>query len=301
MSRRGIATTLACFAVAGCGDPEARDAAAPARTPEPTALAIRSAQVKRSDGGRLITALRGTSTPGATITVYGRSTTTGPAGTWAIRTSYDRSREAITVGAVAEGRSPTSSSVTQPKRPKLRVSSSTGRTTTTDLTTLKGRVAVSRGALGAVRVTVNGQPAVVVGSRWSMPVTVARGTRSFKIRASRSGADGGTLTLTKTRKLSVAENAARAAQREAERQARIAEREARKAARRAARQAKLAAENAASECDPNYEGACLDPNVGDYDCAGGSGDGPEYVDGPVTVVGSDPFDLDRDSDGVGCE
>jgi hypothetical protein len=31
---------------------------------------------------------------------------------------------------------------------------------------------------------------------------------------------------------------------------------------------------AESECDPNYEGACLDPNASDYDCAGGSGDGP---------------------------
>lgn len=39
----------------------------------------------------------------------------------------------------------------------------------------------------------------------------------------------------------------------------------------------------------------------DVDCAGGSGDGPRYVDGPVTVDDSDPFDLDRDGDGVGCE
>src|SRR5688572_16593713 len=27
-------------------------------------------------------------------------------------------------------------------------------------------------------------------------------------------------------------------------------------------------------CDPNYAGACLRPDVSDYDCAGGSGDGP---------------------------
>ena len=52
-------------------------------------------------------------------------------------------------------------------------------------------------------------------------------------------------------------------------------------------------------CDPNYEGACLDPSAYDYDCAGGSGDGPEYT-GPVEVVGSDPYDLDRDGDGVAC-
>ncbi len=53
-------------------------------------------------------------------------------------------------------------------------------------------------------------------------------------------------------------------------------------------------------CDPNYSGACLDPNSADYDCAGGSGDGPDYT-GRVEVVGDDHFDLDRDGDGVACE
>ncbi len=55
-----------------------------------------------------------------------------------------------------------------------------------------------------------------------------------------------------------------------------------------------------SDCDPNYEGQCLDPNSPDYDCEGGSGDGPEYT-GPVTVVGDDHFGLDRDGDGSACE
>lgn len=59
-------------------------------------------------------------------------------------------------------------------------------------------------------------------------------------------------------------------------------------------------ESTASDCDPNYSGACLDPNASDYDCEGGSGDGPEYT-GYVQVVGSDPYDLDSDSDGTGCE
>jgi hypothetical protein len=45
---------------------------------------------------------------------------------------------------------------------------------------------------------------------------------------------------------------------------------------------------------------CLPPGP-DVDCAGGSGDGPRYVDGPVYVTGSDPYDLDRDRDGVACE
>lgn len=53
-------------------------------------------------------------------------------------------------------------------------------------------------------------------------------------------------------------------------------------------------------CDPNYAGACLRPDVTDYDCIGGSGDGPYYT-GRVDVVGDDHYDLDRDGDGVGCE
>jgi hypothetical protein len=53
-------------------------------------------------------------------------------------------------------------------------------------------------------------------------------------------------------------------------------------------------------CDPNYRGACLRPDVSDYDCAGGSGDGPYYT-GYVEVVGNDHYDLDRDGDGVACE
>jgi hypothetical protein len=55
------------------------------------------------------------------------------------------------------------------------------------------------------------------------------------------------------------------------------------------------------ECDPNYSGACLKPNVEDYDCADGSGNGPYYIDGPFRRVGSDPYDLDRDNDGIACE
>jgi len=53
-------------------------------------------------------------------------------------------------------------------------------------------------------------------------------------------------------------------------------------------------------CDPNYAGACLRPNAYDYDCAGGSGDGPYYT-GFVRVVGDDHYDLDRDGDGTACE
>jgi hypothetical protein len=54
------------------------------------------------------------------------------------------------------------------------------------------------------------------------------------------------------------------------------------------------------DCDPNYAGACLDPTASDYDCEGGSGNGPDYT-GPVEVVGDDHYGLDRDGDGIGCE
>ena len=55
-----------------------------------------------------------------------------------------------------------------------------------------------------------------------------------------------------------------------------------------------------SSCDPNYSGACV-PVASDVDCAGGSGNGPAYVSGPVTVVGKDISGLDRDGNGVGCD
>lgn len=64
--------------------------------------------------------------------------------------------------------------------------------------------------------------------------------------------------------------------------------------------ARPAAPAAPSGCDRNYSGACV-PVASDVDCAGGSGNGPAYVRGPVTVVGTDIYGLDRDGDGLGCE
>lgn len=57
---------------------------------------------------------------------------------------------------------------------------------------------------------------------------------------------------------------------------------------------------AAGNCDPNYEGDCV-PIDSDVDCASGSGNGPSYVQGPVRVVGTDIYGLDRNGDGQGCE
>jgi hypothetical protein len=59
--------------------------------------------------------------------------------------------------------------------------------------------------------------------------------------------------------------------------------------------------SAPRNCDPSYPDVCLNPNAEDYDCAGGSGNGPLYVEGPISVSPPDPFDLDADGDGVGCE
>jgi resuscitation-promoting factor RpfB len=64
-------------------------------------------------------------------------------------------------------------------------------------------------------------------------------------------------------------------------------------------QASSQVNKSAAECDPNYSG-CV-PIASDVDCAGGGGNGPAYVKGPVTVIGEDIYGLDRDGDGVGCE
>lgn len=46
-------------------------------------------------------------------------------------------------------------------------------------------------------------------------------------------------------------------------------------------------------CDPNYRGPCVPPYPPDVDCAD--------IGRPVTVVGSDPHNLDADGNGRGCE
>lgn len=56
----------------------------------------------------------------------------------------------------------------------------------------------------------------------------------------------------------------------------------------------------AAGCHGSYTGACV-PIASDVDCAGGSGNGPAYVRGPVRVVGPDVYGLDRDGDGIACE
>jgi hypothetical protein len=52
------------------------------------------------------------------------------------------------------------------------------------------------------------------------------------------------------------------------------------------------------DCD-NYQ-PCV-PIASDVDCASGEGDGPAYIDYPVTVIGQDVYGLDHDGNGTGCE
>ncbi|WP_411721166.1 G5 domain-containing protein [Mycetocola sp.] len=55
-----------------------------------------------------------------------------------------------------------------------------------------------------------------------------------------------------------------------------------------------------SGCHSSYSGVCV-PIASDVDCAGGGGNGPAYVSGPVQVVGHDEYQLDRDGDGIACD
>ena len=52
-----------------------------------------------------------------------------------------------------------------------------------------------------------------------------------------------------------------------------------------------------TNCDPSYPDVCLQDGIGDWDCARGSGNGPNYIAGPIRVFPPDPFELDRDGDG----
>ncbi|MCX6502349.1 MAG: G5 domain-containing protein [Microbacterium sp.] len=59
------------------------------------------------------------------------------------------------------------------------------------------------------------------------------------------------------------------------------------------------AQPASGGCDSNYADACV-PISSDVDCAGGEGDGPEYLSGTARVVGTDTYRLDANHDGIAC-
>lgn len=62
-------------------------------------------------------------------------------------------------------------------------------------------------------------------------------------------------------------------------------------------------------CHPSYvggtdvaTGGCIRAGSVDYDCYPGNGNGPDYVRGPLTVVGPDEYQLDTaDPDNIACE
>ncbi len=58
-----------------------------------------------------------------------------------------------------------------------------------------------------------------------------------------------------------------------------------------------------SSCTPGYSPCLVYHGGEDYDCSGGSGNGPYYTAPGVTytVSGSDPYGLDGDGDGYGCQ
>jgi hypothetical protein len=47
-------------------------------------------------------------------------------------------------------------------------------------------------------------------------------------------------------------------------------------------------------CSPEYEGACVPDDAGDVNCT-------DLSDTDIDSVGSDPYGLDRDGDGIACE
>jgi len=57
---------------------------------------------------------------------------------------------------------------------------------------------------------------------------------------------------------------------------------------------------AAEDCGPDYADQRV-PIAPDVDCAGGRGNGPACVSGPVFVARVDICKLDRDGDGVACD
>lgn len=61
---------------------------------------------------------------------------------------------------------------------------------------------------------------------------------------------------------------------------------------------------ASGDCDAYLDSSTwCTSGIGDYDCDGGSGNGPNYAPADIRLVepGVDPFGLDRNNDGHGCE
>lgn len=221
--KRTAAMLALAVPLVGCGDGEVQRGKFGNEVP----LDVASATVKRADG-HTVTALRGTSAPGATIMVDQKSTSAGPDGAWAIRAEYDQGRDTIAVIAQAEGLRTNSTNARQPKRPTVVIYGPDDRTVYTDYVTLSGRIEGTRGgSVRGAKVTIDGARAMVTGSHWTKQIVMnGSGSRYFDLKVSKAGYDGSTAEATVTRKLSKAERAARAAAREAKRLAKLAARRA---------------------------------------------------------------------------
>lgn len=150
------------------------------------------------------------------------------------------------------------------------------------MTTRKGAITVKGSVTADSAVTVDGEAAAVRGKSFRRRVALPVGENTVEVKATRHGYKAATEMVVVVRKRRP-----------------IATPEPTPVATEEPTQAPTEDDKSA-DCDPNYEGACLDPNSPDYDCEGGSGNGPDYT-GTVRVVGDDPFDLDRDGDGIACE
>jgi hypothetical protein len=128
--------------------------------------------------------------------------------------------------------------------------------------------------------------------------SLEREAKQQKAREARQAAEQRRRRLREARRIEVRER--REAARRRARRVAARERAREEAKALAETEVEESAETESSECDPNYSGACLDPHASDYDCEGGSGNGPDYT-GPVAVVGVDHYGLDADGDGYACE
>lgn len=172
-----------------------------------------------------------------------------------------------------------------------------GETESSEASAALRRVAADRGMSTPRLVSAKGKAAKL--NRKAAPLVAAARADQRNLQAARSK-----LRHAETRQARAEDDVASFKRRLAvvtEREERKAAAEARRAEERTQEEAEELEEESSSECDPNYEGECLKDGIGDYDCAGGSGNGPNYVYSEVRVVGVDVFGLDANGNGIGCE
>jgi hypothetical protein len=173
-----------------------------------------------------------------------------------------------------EADNPSERAETAGNRPRVRLAVAEPRNR---LRTYRDEITVSGRVTKRASVSIEGDDADVSNGRFSAPVALKVGRNRIQIVGRRKGYVTGRQTLTVVRRQKPVPTPVATSTPEPTPEPRPE-----------------------APCDPNYAGACLDPNSADYDCEGGSGDGPDYT-GTVRVIGGDPYDLDRDGDGIACD